>query len=243
MAQHDYNIANQTAANARTDINNVLSAIATNNSGASEPSTTFANQWWYETDTNLLKMRNEANDAWINVAYLATNNYYLLENTIISSTSGNGIGLLGGQPTAIWETGTSTIESLVSPAKLKAGADKATESKLNISGTAPIYGVRAWVNFNGQGSNGANQTLNGSGNIASVYKTGTGNFTITFTTAMPDANYAITFGAGLSTSVSDGNGTCMDVYSQTASAFSMAITDPTGNNLSNPLRCYLTILR
>jgi len=57
-----------------------------------------------------------------------------------------------------------------------------------------------------------------------MYKTGTGNFTVTFTTAMPDANYAITFGAGLSTSV-------------------MAITDPTGNNLSNPLRCYLTILR
>ena len=79
MAQHDYNIANQTAANARADINNVLAAIATNNSGASEPSTTFANQWWYETDTNLLKIRNEANDAWINVAYLATNNYYLLE--------------------------------------------------------------------------------------------------------------------------------------------------------------------
>ena len=243
MAQHDYNIANQTAANARTDINNVLSAIATNNSGASEPSTTFANQWWYETDTNLLKMRNEANDAWINVAYLASNSYYLLENTIISSTSGSAIGLLAGQATGTWETGTGTLETLVSPAKLKAGSDKSVESKLNISGTAPIYGVRAWVNFNGQGSNGANQTLNGSGNIASVYKTGTGNFTVTFTTAMPDANYAITFGAGLSTSVSDGNGTCMDVYSQSASAFSMAITDPTGNNLSNPLRCYLTILR
>ena len=243
MAQHDYNIANQTAANARTDINNVLSAIATNNSGASEPSTTFANQWWYETDTNLLKMRNEANDAWINVAYLASNNYYLLENTIISSTSGSLIGLLGGRSTATWETGTSTTESLVSPAKLKAAADSATESKLNISGTAPIYGVRAWVNFNGQGSIGANQTLNGSGNIASVYKAATGNFTVTFTTAMPDANYAITFGAGLSTSLSDGNGTCMDVYAQSASAFSMAITDPTGNNLSNPLRCYLTILR
>lgn len=120
MAQHDYNIANQTAANARTDINNVLSAIATNNSGASEPSTTFANQWWYETDTNLLKMRNEANDAWINVAYLASNNYYLLENTIISSTSGSSIGLLAGQSTATWETGTGTLETLISPAKLKA---------------------------------------------------------------------------------------------------------------------------
>lgn len=122
MAQHDYNIANQTAANARADINNVLAAIATNNSGASEPSTTFANQWWYETDTNLLKIRNEANDAWINVAYLATNNYYLLENTIISSTSGSAIGVLAGQSTTTWETGTGTVESLVSPAKVAASA-------------------------------------------------------------------------------------------------------------------------
>ena len=245
MAQHDYNIANQTAANARTDINNVLSAIATNNSGTAAPSTTFANQWWYDTDDFILYIRANGNDAWIPVAYLDQTNdkFRILDDTQVVNTSGTQTGLLGDQATATWETGTGTVESLVSPAKLKAGADKAIESKLNISGTAPIYGVRAWVNFNGQGSNGANQTLNGSGNIASVYKTGTGNFTVTFTTAMPDANYAITFGAGVSTSVSDGNGTCMDVYSQSASSFSMAITDPTGNNLSNPLRCYLTILR
>ncbi len=243
MAQHDYNIANQTAANARTDINNVLSAIATNNSGASEPSTTFANQWWYETDTNLLKMRNEANDAWITVAYLASNNYYLLENTIISNTSGTGIGLLAGRSTAIWETGTSTTESLVSPAKLKAAADSATESKLNISGTAPIYGVRAWVNFDGTGSTSANQTLRANGNIASVYKNTTGNYTVTFTTAMPDEYYAVLYGAGLSTGVSSDNGTTIDVYDQVAGSFKANITDPTGNNRVNPPRCYMTIVR
>ena len=42
MAQHDYNIANQTGANFRADLNNALNAIATNNSGDHEPSTTFA---------------------------------------------------------------------------------------------------------------------------------------------------------------------------------------------------------
>ena len=35
MAQHDYNIANQTGANFRTDLNNALSAIVSNNSGSS----------------------------------------------------------------------------------------------------------------------------------------------------------------------------------------------------------------
>ena len=70
MATHDYEIANQTAANARADINNALEAIATNNSGASAPSTTFANQWWYDTSADILYIRNEANTAWIKVGEL-----------------------------------------------------------------------------------------------------------------------------------------------------------------------------
>ena len=73
MAQHDYNIANATFPNTRTDINNALSAIATNNSGDGEPSTTFANQWWYETDTNKLYIRNEDNDAFIHILTISFN--------------------------------------------------------------------------------------------------------------------------------------------------------------------------
>ena len=74
MAQHDYNIANQTFPNTRTDINNALSAVASNNSGTAAPSTTFANQWFYETDTNLLQIRNEDNDAYITIAELDQSN-------------------------------------------------------------------------------------------------------------------------------------------------------------------------
>ncbi len=74
MAQHDYNIANATFPNTRTDINNALGAIATNNSGDTQPSTMFANQWWYETDTNKLYIRNEDNDAWIHILTLNQTN-------------------------------------------------------------------------------------------------------------------------------------------------------------------------
>jgi len=70
MATHDYEIANQTASSARTDINNVLQAIATNNSGTSAPSTTFANQWWVDTQNDILYIRNEANTAWIKLGQL-----------------------------------------------------------------------------------------------------------------------------------------------------------------------------
>ena len=58
---------------------------------------------------------------------------------------------------------------------------------------APVYGCRAWVNFDGTGAIGTNQTIRASGNVASVYKNGTGDYTITFVTPMPDANYVVNF--------------------------------------------------
>ena len=65
MAQHDYDLINQTGSSFRADLNNALDAIASNNSGSSEPSTTFAYEWWIDTSNNLLKLRNSANNAWI----------------------------------------------------------------------------------------------------------------------------------------------------------------------------------
>ena len=67
MAQHDYVIDNQASAAARTDLNNLFQAIASQNSGATAPATTYANMVWYETDTNTLWKRNEANSGWISM--------------------------------------------------------------------------------------------------------------------------------------------------------------------------------
>lgn len=61
MAQHDYDIANQTFPATRTDINNVLDAIASTNSGTSAPSTNFGNQLFYNTTTDTLNIRDTAN--------------------------------------------------------------------------------------------------------------------------------------------------------------------------------------
>jgi hypothetical protein len=57
------------------------------------------------------------------------------------------------------------------------------------SGSAPLFACRAWVNFDGTTASPC--TIRGSGNVASVTKNGTGDYTINFTTAMPDANYSI----------------------------------------------------
>lgn len=66
----DVEVANASFPTVRQDLNDILEAIATNFSADAEPTTTYANQWWYETDTDKLYIRNEANDAWIHVLTL-----------------------------------------------------------------------------------------------------------------------------------------------------------------------------
>lgn len=78
MAQHDYIIANQSGAAFRSDLNNGLAAIVSQNSGAAQPSTTYAYQWWADTTTGLLKLRNAANSAWITIGTLADANLGLI---------------------------------------------------------------------------------------------------------------------------------------------------------------------
>jgi hypothetical protein len=74
VAQHDYVIANGTGAAVRSDLNNGLAAIVSQNSGATEPATMYAYQWWADTTTGLLKIRNSANNAWVTVGTLASAN-------------------------------------------------------------------------------------------------------------------------------------------------------------------------
>ena len=71
---------------------------------------------------------------------------------------------------------------------------------------ATAYGCRAWVNFNGTGT----VAIRASGNVSSITDNGTGDYTINFTTAMPDVNYSFVnqidwpntaFGASCRTSV------------------------------------------
>lgn len=52
---------------------------------------------------------------------------------------------------------------------------------------AVAYGCRAWVNFNGTST----VAITGSGNVSSITDNGTGNYTVNFTTAMPDTNYSV----------------------------------------------------
>ena len=52
--------------------------------------------------------------------------------------------------------------------------------------------AKAWVNFNGTGT----VAIRASFNVTSITDNGTGNYTVNFTTALDNANYAVTFGVG-----------------------------------------------
>ena len=68
MAEHDYIIDNGTGSAVRTDLNNALAAIASNNSKATDLTTNYAYQWYADTGDNTLKIRNAANDGYVNVS-------------------------------------------------------------------------------------------------------------------------------------------------------------------------------
>jgi hypothetical protein len=94
MSQHDFNIANQGFPATRADINNAFQAIASNSSGATAPSTTYANMWWYDTTNNKMYLRNEADSAWIEVATIdQTNNEWQITTGVVKAKDSDGLAL------------------------------------------------------------------------------------------------------------------------------------------------------
>ena len=81
-------------------------------------------------------------------------------------------------------TGTGAVVLGTSPTLTTPVINSATVA--TVSGTAPLYMCRAWVNFNGTGT----PAINASGNVSSITDNGTGDYTVNFTTAMSDANYS-----------------------------------------------------
>ena len=95
--------------------------------------------------------------------------------TVASSETKSGIIELA--TTAEAQAGTDDLKA-ITPLKLR--------NALNATGTAPIYACRAWVSFNGTGT----VAIRASGNVSSIIDNGVGNYTVNFTTAMPDVNYS-----------------------------------------------------
>ena len=97
----------------------------------------------------------------------------------------------GGGSVTLQEPSTASALTLTLPTTTgTAVIQNASNNLLMNSGygsDAVAYGCRAWVNFNGTGT----VAIRTSGNVTSITDNGTGDYTVNFTTAMPDANYAM----------------------------------------------------
>jgi hypothetical protein len=160
-----------------------------------------------------MKVRNEANSAWVIVAKKDGSGWTpYRQGTALGTASvqpdnryahrSNNLSDLGSATTARAnleipapvfltqaqsEDANSTAFGQVSGQRLA----QAVRDNLNAASSAPMYACRAWVNFNGTGT----VAIRASGNVSSITDNGRGQHTVNFTIAMEDANYAVT-GAG-----------------------------------------------
>jgi hypothetical protein len=96
----------------------------------------------------------------------------------------------------------------------------------SVAGTPPVFQAggtqigtlcRAWVNFNGTGT----VAIRASFNVSSITDNGTGNYTVNFTTAMPDANYEVSASASPDAGT---NSIVCNIFSSTGTAYSAPST-------------------
>jgi len=175
MAQHDYNIEDQNGFDFLVDLNNALSAIATNNAGSSEPNTTFAHMLWFDTNNDLMKVRNEANSAWVVVAKKDGSGW-------TPYRQGTALGTASVQRDTRYAHRSNNLSDLESAPTARGNLG------FDAPGAAPLFACRAWVNFNGTGT----VTIRASGNVSSITDNGTGDYFVNFTTNMEVGNYAAT---------------------------------------------------
>jgi hypothetical protein len=147
------------------------------------------------------------------------------DDGVISGTS--GIKTTGGDDGVLEIQNNGTAQAKVTAAGL-------LQFNSGYGSVATAYGCRAWVNFDGTGT----PSIRASGNVTSITDNGTGDYTVNFTTAMPDANYAIAMTTGGTTNAYLSRD-LSDITARTTSAFrvstintSISVVDPTQVNIA-----------
>ena len=102
-------------------------------------------------------------------------------------------------------TGISSVGTLTGVTSISSAA-ASTSVVMQDSGSNSNT-CRAWVNFNGTGT----PSIRASFNVSSITDNGTGDYTVNFTTAMPDVNYA---------TVGSSNGDAGGIFAVKASIYS-----------------------
>ena len=127
------------------------------------------------------------NNVQVGQSVTATNNFTLYQPTVPDGTVRLGVGNTGA---TTLDAVTVTNAGNVTAAGSVSGTTGSFSGNLSFNsgyGSAAVaYGCRAWVNFNGTGT----VAIRASGNVSSITDSGTGAYTVNFTNALVDANYA-----------------------------------------------------
>jgi len=168
VSQHDFEIANQGFPSFRSDLNSGLQALASNSAGATEPSTTYAYQMWYDETTDLLKMRNGDDDAWITLAaFDQTNDEWEVRSAVIQAIDSAGIALKTDDGTtrfSISDAGVVSFENYAFPS-----ADGTAGQVLSTDGSGTLTFEDA----------GAGDKIEEGNSSVEVVDTGTGHVAVT----------------------------------------------------------------
>lgn len=137
--------------------------------------------------------------------------------------TGDTSGTVTVSAPAVAGTRTITLPAATGTAILEDGSNN-LQMNSGFGSSATAYGCRAWVNFNGTGT----VAIRESGNVSSITDNGTGKYTINFTTAMPDANYATAIGGkgvGGTFNIGTTNGTYTTAATQVSSRSASTLYD------------------
>jgi hypothetical protein len=208
MAQHDYTIANQGFPATRADINNALSAIATNNSGTSAPSTQYAGQFWIDTtaSTWTLYIHDGTDDIQFATIDTSANTVNFIDSAldVVTDTTPQ----LGGNLDVNGNSIVSTSNANITLAPNGTGdvilsADTVKIGDVNVNATITTDGTGDLIlNTNSGSSSGSITIADGANNNINITPNGTGkvimpDVTITNLTATEITTSRINIGANL----------------------------------------------
>lgn len=181
--------------------------------------------------TGALKSSNNLSD--VSSATVSRTNLGVMSSTEVATAISNATPSASETTKGIAEIATQIETNVttddtrfVTPKKLYAGL----RNHLNVTGIAPMFACRAWVNFNGTGV----VAIRASGNVSSITDNGVSDYTINFTTAMQDANYSAAI-SGIGQAGTNGQWSgSVEIVSMTASNLRIA---QSGTSLDPSIVC------
>lgn len=181
----------------------------------------------------------KTNNVQVGQSVTAANNFTIYQPTTPDGTMRIGVGNSGATTSdavTISSAGNVTAAGTVSATSFSgSGASLTGIAALSTAtGSAPSYSARAWVNFNGSGT----VAIRASGNVSSITDNGTGDYTLNFSTALADANYAV-----LSNHNSVGNAIVSAYVAGTPATGSVRLNCQAGTGFVDPTYVFASVSR